>query len=104
METRTVEFFEEQIKKIDEKIKECFTSLQNDTILHLKKYSIDDSITSYSSENTGVAGMCYAIEKLEKLREFYANKIDKIESPTQRIIREKLEIWDIPEFPKDRPT
>ena len=95
MENRTIEFFTEKVKEIDEKIEECFVSLKNDTSVHLKEYAMKDSEMEVSSKYVGVAEMCFSIEKLEKLREFYCEKLKNIESPIAKLVRlkrEKLEL------------
>lgn len=92
METRTVEFFTKKIEQIDEKIEESFVSLKNDIIPHMKKYFLDDKTMKVQAEYVGISEMCFGITKLEQLRDFYLNKLNEIENPIQRIIREKLEM------------
>jgi DASH complex subunit Ask1 len=104
MTTRTQTFFNEKVKQIDEKINECFVSLKNDIIPHLKDYRLNDSALKVSSKNIGVLEMCISITKLEQLRDFYLNKLAKVENPLEKIIGEKLQKDDFPEIPKSEPT
>ena len=90
METRSEEFFTKKVEQIDRKIEECFISLEDDVIPHLKKYLMDDKTLSVQAEYVGTSEMCFSIRKLEELREFYINKLNEISNPIERLISEKL--------------